>query len=137
MLGLVGNVVVDGERRDLIIYNRGFVVLPGSSRIQRRAWESRLSTIAESYRLDEIASAARYIPFDDVVRCVRTRRSTLGQVFTLIGGLRTISGGTAFAFELTLRGGATIRNRWGMETEFSGNPHIVLERCIDALATRQ
>jgi Zn-dependent protease with chaperone function len=138
VLGLVGNVIVAGERRDLILYNRGLVVLPGSSRSQMRTWENRLSTIAESYRLEEIASAAgnRYIPFDDVVRCVRTKGSILGQLFTLIGGLRTVSGGTAFAFELTLHDGATVWIRWGMDTEFSGDTYVVLQRCIDALAAR-
>ena len=135
-LGLVGNVVVDGKRR------RPDPLQPRARRPSQRepdpAWhrESRLSTIAESHRLEEIASTAgnRYIPFDDVVRCVRTRRSVLGHVLTLIGGLRTVSGGTAFAFALTLRDGATVRIRWGMETEFSGESYVVLQRCIDALS---
>jgi len=134
VIGLIGNVAVDGNRRDLIIYNLGFLVLPGSSRTRMAAWQSRLSTIAQQ-PLETLADNRdhRYLPFDQVARCVRTKTSVAGRVLLLTGGLRTTTNGQAFAFELTMRDGRTVKMRWGMETEFAEGTYSLLESCIDTL----
>ena len=134
VLGLIANVVVDGDRRDLIIYNQGLAVLPSSRRAQMYAWESHLRTVADQ-RLEEIklAPGHRYLPFDEVAGCVRTKPSVLGRAMTLLGGLRFASGGAAFAVELTMRDGVKIRIRWGLETSFTDGSAAVLQRCVDML----
>jgi len=76
------------------------------------------------------------VPYDQVTRCVRTSGTVLARALTLIGGLRVLTGGKAFAFALTLRDGAVMRVRWGMETTFLGDSSEVLTSCVDQLTTR-
>jgi hypothetical protein len=128
-------VVVDGDRRDLIIYDQGLAVLTGSRRSKLPAWESRLWAVA-GQGLEAIMAdpGNRYLPFDEVTRCVRTNPSVPGRLLTLVGGLRFFTGGTAFAFEVTTRAGVTTRVRWGMETAFAEGSGVVLQRCVEMLA---
>jgi hypothetical protein len=138
VIGAIVNVVVDGKRRDLLIYDTGLLVLSGSARTKMRNCLERLGELATTSTLDQLRSAAtsQYVPYDQVTRCVRTSGTVLARALTLIGGLRVLTGGKAFAFALTLRDGAVMRVRWGMETAFLGDSSEVLTSCVDQLTTR-
>jgi len=138
-LGAVSNVVVDGKRRDLVIYDTGLLVVPGSPRRRMRQSLKRLHKVATESTVEELRSTpgSRYVPFHEVVECAPDRKSLLAQVVTLIGGMTTSSGGQAFAFALTLTGGDVVRMRWGMETEFLGGSSDVLASCVAQLSAHR
>jgi Zn-dependent protease with chaperone function len=138
VIGAIANVVVNGKRRDLLIYNLGLLVLSGSDRTKMRNSLERLERLAIESTLDQLRStpASQYMPYDQVTQCVRTRKTLLAQALTLVGGLGVITGGRAFAVAVTLQDGAVVRVRWGMETTFLGDSSEVLTSCVDQLAAR-
>jgi hypothetical protein len=137
VLGLAVNLVVNDDRRDVIVYDRGFLVVPGASRTKMYAAAERLEEIS-GHPLPALVQNPefRFLPFDEVAQCVRTKASVTGRALVLTGGLRTASNGQAFAFDLTMRDGSRVSVRWGMETQFIEDTYDVIENCVDVLESR-
>jgi Zn-dependent protease with chaperone function len=136
---LVSNVVVDGARRDLILYEAGLLFVTPVGRGHMRESLSRLEAMATESTLAELRSTAgtRYVPRDDVIACEPTRKPILAHVTALTGLMGVGSGGTAFAFALTLRDGSVLRMRWGMETMFLGPSSRNLTAYLDELSLQR
>jgi Zn-dependent protease with chaperone function len=135
VVAVIANVVVDGARRDLILYDTGLLVVPAARRGQMRQSLSRLQTMATESTLAELRSNAgtRFVPRDDVVACAPTRKPLLAHVVALIGLMGIGSGGAAFAFALTRLDGSVVNIRWGTETVFLGSSSAHLTHYIDEL----
>ncbi len=136
--GAVANVVVDGKRRDVIIYDRALLVVPGSPRAKMRNCAERLEALASAHSLEGLKGApgSQGLRYEQVARVARGRRSLMGFVLTLVGGLRTTSGGRAFAVNLTMADARVVRLRWGMETVYVGDSSQVLTTVVRQLSEK-
>lgn len=75
--GLV-NIVVGGDRTDLLIVDTGLLLIPGLPRSQNGSAKRRLAYVAAAADETERAGAvagSRFIPYEDVVDVAQTRRT--------------------------------------------------------------
>jgi hypothetical protein len=103
VLAGVVNLVVDGDRTDMLVLSSGLLLVPGVKRLQMRTAKRRLVEMATSVPPERLAAAPgnRFIPYEDIVHSRRTRRFPK-------------------TYELAMLDGPTITIRWGGEPEEIG-----------------
>lgn len=114
------NVVVDRTRSDVVVYDLGLLVLPGSRRTKMRGAKKRLSRLAFDTPLPHLLAheQGRLIRYSEMDSVRRLRR-------------------LAPAYEIRLTGGQVVRVRWGGESEsLHSNGERILKDALRSVSRR-
>lgn len=100
ILGGIVNMVVGGDRTDVLVLSHGLLLVPGVPRLKMRTAPRRMRQWIESGDPRQLAETAgnRFIPYEEIVAAPLTRRFPV-------------------KYELTLHGGEKLEIRWGAESE--------------------
>ncbi|KXK63296.1 HtpX-like protease [Micromonospora rosaria] len=84
LLGGMANVKVDGQKRDLLVLDRGLVLIADPGPVGEG--EERLRTLVGSTSLEDLAARHTFVPFEEVVSVEVGREVPLKATLTLHGG---------------------------------------------------
>jgi Zn-dependent protease with chaperone function len=117
VIGAIANLVADGRRSDLLVLSTGLLLVRGVGRLRMRTAKRRLHAMASSARPEELAAAPgnRFIPYEEVAACRRTRRFPK-------------------TYELSSHDGGSLTIRWGMESEELGDGYAAWDQAMNLFA---
>jgi Zn-dependent protease with chaperone function len=117
VIGGLVNLVVDGSRADVLIVDTGLFLVPGLARSQTGAAKRRLARFAAADEPERQATApgSRFVPYEDVVGAIQTRR-------------------TPRTWELSLRDGGTLTLRAGLDSDELPGGRAALEDAVAFLS---
>ncbi len=100
VVGGVVNLVVDGNRTDLLIVDTGFFLIPALPRSQNGSAKRRLAQFAAVHptQRDQTAAGSRFLPYADLTGAAQTRR-------------------TPKSWDLNLRSGGTLTLRTALDSD--------------------
>lgn len=88
VIGAIGNVKVDGVQHDLLILDRGLILVGGPGKAGDG--ENRLKNLLESTPVATLAARHQFLPYEEMVSVQVTRQIPLKAEVTLHGG-RTVA----------------------------------------------
>ncbi|MDG4793853.1 M48 family metallopeptidase [Micromonospora sp. WMMD1082] len=84
VIGAIANVKVDGVQHDLLVLDRGLILVAGPGKTS--AGEKRLKALLGSAPVAKLASAHTFLPYEEVVSVAVTREIPVKAELTLHGG---------------------------------------------------
>lgn len=118
ILGGIMNMVVGGNRTDVLVLSHGLLLVPGVPRLKMRTAPRRMQQWIESGDPRQLAETAgnRFIPYEEIAAATQTRRFPV-------------------KYELTLHGGEKLEMRWGAESEERADGSGLLARALQEATT--
>jgi Zn-dependent protease with chaperone function len=115
VIGAMANLKVDGQHTDLVVLDRGLVLVPGPKSTDNG--KRRLAELLQSGPVEELATRFRFLPYEEIAAATITKRMPVR------AELRTHSGATV-----------TLEERWSGEQ--LGESRDVLLEALDRIVQR-